>query len=169
MNPPDPKITLIVTGGTLDKDYQTTTGELMFCETHLPEMLQQANTTLSIQTHIPMLKDSLDMTDFDREHLAELCHEAETDNIVITHGTDTMIETARMLSDTLILNDKTIVLTGAMRPYRLGHSDAMFNLGTAIMAAQLADAGVYIAMNGELFQANQVSKNHQKGVFELNV
>lgn len=169
MHPKDPKLTLIVTGGTLDKDYQTSTGALVFSETHLPDMLRQANTTLAVETRVLMLKDSLEMTDLDRDEIAQACREAETETIVITHGTDTMAETALALSEKPELSDKTIVLTGAMRPFRLGESDACFNLGAALMAAQLAENGVYIAMNGELFEASRVMKNRQKGVFELTV
>ncbi len=169
MHPKDPKLTLIVTGGTLDKDYQTSTGALVFSETHLPDILRQANTTLAIETRVLMLKDSLEMTDLDRDDIAQACRETETDTIVITHGTDTMADTALALSENAELSDKTIVLTGAMRPFRLGESDACFNLGAALMAAQLAENGVYIAMNGELFNASRVMKNRQKGVFELTV
>ncbi len=169
MHPKDPKLTLLVTGGTLDKDYQTTTGALVFSETHLPAMLRQANTTLAIETRVLMLKDSLEMTDLDRDEIAQACQDANTESIVITHGTDTMVDTALALSENANLCNKTIVLTGAMRPFRLGESDACFNLGAALTAAQLAQNGVYIAMNGELFEACRVMKNRQKGVFELTV
>lgn len=161
-------ITLLVTGGTLDKDYQTTSGELIFSETHLPKLLEEANSTLPIKLNVLMLKDSLEMLDSDRQKILDACLESATDRVVITHGTDTMTDTALFLKNSRQLTDKTVVLTGAMRPFQLNQSDASFNLGTALMAAQLASSGIYIAMNGELFEASQVSKNRQQGIFELH-
>jgi len=161
-------ITLLVTGGTLDKDYQTTSGELIFSETHLPKLLEEANSTLPIKLKVLMLKDSLEMLDSDRQKILDACLESATDRVVITHGTDTMTDTALFLKNSRQLTDKTVVLTGAMRPFQLNQSDASFNLGTALMAAQLASSGIYIAMNGELFEASQVSKNRQQGIFELH-
>ncbi|HIE40339.1 MAG TPA: asparaginase [Thiomicrorhabdus sp.] len=160
-----PIIQLFVTGGTLDKQYQTTTGKLMFPATHLPIMLQEANATLTIETTVLMQKDSLELTDDDREQICQACLDTPQQNIVITHGTDTMVNTALALNQHPNLKHKTIVLTGAMRPFMLGHSDANFNLGSALMAVQLASPGVYIAMNGRLFSANQVQKNRQLGLF----
>jgi len=168
MKPSPLLITLLVTGGTLDKDYQTTTGKLVFSDTHLPKLLKEANSTLPIKTTVLMLKDSLEMQDADRKKILKACIESETDRVVITHGTDTMTDTALFLKNSRQLTDKTVVLTGAMRPFQLNQSDASFNLGAALMASQLASPGIYIAMNGELFEASQVSKNRQQGIFELH-
>lgn len=162
----DSSIDLLITGGTLDKDYAPLTGELIFDHTHLPSMLQQANCTLAIQTQVVMLKDSLDMTLEDREQLNQLCEQAGS-RIVITHGTDTMVDTAIHLQSNPSLHHKTIILTGAMRPFKLGQSDALFNLGAALMACQLTNKGIFISMNGQLFAADQVQKNRQIGVFEI--
>ena len=160
------KIQLFITGGTLDKDYQTTTGELVFTQTHVDTLLNQANLTLPINIKTLMLKDSLDMTDTDRERIYQACLNSNAKYIVITHGTDTMVETARYLQQNNTLNTKTIVLTGAMRPFMLGNSDASFNMASALMAAQLASNGIYLAMNGQLFNANSVKKNRELGQFE---
>ncbi|MDX1352670.1 MAG: asparaginase domain-containing protein [Thiomicrorhabdus sp.] len=161
-------IKLLITGGTLDKDYQATTGELVFFDSHVAELLAEANSTLNISTKILMLKDSLEMTENDRAIIAQACMDSMQNHIVITHGTDTMVETARHLSSCLELQQKTIVLTGAMRPYKLGQSDASFNMASALMAVQLATQGVYIAMNGQLFNANNVTKNRTLGQFEAH-
>jgi L-asparaginase len=159
-------ISLIITGGTIDKDYQATTGELVFSETHLPQLLKQANCTLDITTQVVMLKDSLEMTDTDREQILQACQNQTSNRIVITHGTDTMVDTAVFLQDSTKLQPKTIVLTGAMRPYKLGNSDASFNIASALMAAQLSEPGVFISMNGKLFRADEVNKNRAQGIFE---
>lgn len=159
-------IQLVVTGGTIDKDYNTLTGELVFDETHLPKMLKQANCTLTIDLQTLMLKDSLEMTDADRDAILQACINSQYQKLVITHGTDTMIDSALHLADDERLADKTIVLTGAMRPFQLGRTDALFNLGSALMACQLSSAGVYIAMNGDLFSPHHLVKNRKLGVFE---
>lgn len=164
MNPS--KILLLVTGGTLDKDYAPHSGELTFSETHLPELLEQANITLDLEITTLLLKDSLEMTPGDRQLIANACANTSANKIVITHGTDTLTETANFLSEHTDLADKTIVITGAMRPFRLGRSDAAFNVGTAIMAASLSSSGVFITMNGRCFPAGTVSKNRVLGVFE---
>jgi len=158
-------IQLLITGGTIDKDYQTTSGELLFSETHLPQILEEASCTVPVRTETLMLKDSLEMSDTDREVILGACCESRTQKIIITHGTDTMVETALKLSESENLQNKTIILTGAMRPFRLGRSDASFNMGSALMAVQLAQAGVYIVMNGQLFSAQQVQKDRQNGIF----
>ena len=161
-------IQLFITGGTIDKQYQTTTGELNFPATHLPQLLQEANSTLKIQTQVLMQKDSLEMTDFDRDLIDQACSISKSQMIVITHGTDTMVETALTLLKHFISNTpstKTIVITGAMRPFMLQHSDASFNVGAALMAVQLASPGVYICMNGQLFDAAHVQKDRQHGIF----
>jgi len=159
-------ITFVLTGGTIDKDYQTTTGELIFTESHLPQLVEEANCTLKVDYKTVMLKDSLEMTLQDRENILQTVEKIQNSYIIITHGTDTMAETARFLKQADSIRDKTIVLTGAMRPYKLGNSDAQFNIGCAIMAAQMAQSGIYLTMNGQLFNADQVSKNREKGQFE---
>lgn len=159
-------IQLFITGGTLDKDYQTTSGELTFTQTHLDELLSEANTTLHIDSQVLMLKDSLEMNDNDRESIYQACLNTKNQQIVITHGTDTMRETALYLLKQPGLVTKTVVLTGAMRPFKLGFSDASFNVACALMAVQLARPGVYITMNGKLFNADKVHKNRQLGLFE---
>ncbi|SFR50287.1 asparaginase domain-containing protein [Thiomicrospira sp. ALE5] len=159
-------LTLLVCGGTLDKDYDPLTGELTFSQSHLPKLLAEANHTLNITLTNVMLKDSLAMNDADRERVYQACSAAINSKIVITHGTDTMPHTAAYLAERIDqLKNKTLVITGAMRPFQLGQSDASFNLGSALMAAQLLPAGVYIAMNGQIFLANQVQKDRSRGVF----
>jgi len=159
-------IGLLITGGTLDKDYNTLTGHLEFSQTHLPKLLQKANITLPILSEVLMLKDSLEMTHEDRQLILNACLESSCQRLVITHGTDTMAETADCLLNSPLAQSKTIVLTGAMRPFQLGESDASFNVGSALMAAQLASEGIFIAMNGELFPANLTEKNRSQGLFE---
>lgn len=159
-------IQLYITGGTLDKQYDTSNGELNFPSTHLPELLSEALCTLPIQREVLMQKDSLQMDDADRLHIEQACLNSEFEKIVITHGTDTMVETALRLQANTALASKTIVLTGAMRPFKLGQSDASFNIGSALMAVQLAKPGVWIAMNGHLFGADQVFKDRTLGLFQ---
>jgi L-asparaginase len=159
------ELLLLVTGGTLDKDYNVLSGELEFSSTHTPQILSQANVSFhSVETL--MLKDSLDMTQADREAIANVCIKASQQRIVITHGTDTMTDTASHLKACPELADKVIVLTGAMRPFMLGNSDASFNLGAAMMAADLSPNGIYISMNGMRFEAGDVRKNKSLGIFE---
>lgn len=160
---------LFITGGTIDKQYQETTGDLVFPASHLPTLLQEANSTLEIKMQVLMQKDSLEMTKQDRKLITQACTDSKCLKIVITHGTDTMVETALMVLAHIAdknLALKTIVLTGAMRPFMLQHSDASFNIGAAFMAAQLAPAGVYICMNGQLFNAGEVEKDKQQGLFK---
>lgn len=157
-------IRIFVTGGTFDKEYNELTGELFFKETHLPGMLQRSRSSLDITVRTLMMIDSLQMTEEDRELIAHQCRSASEDKIVITHGTDTMTVTARVLAEKEI--NKTIVLTGAMIPYKFGSSDGFFNLGGALAFAQILPAGVYIAMNGRYFNWDNVRKNKQTGVFE---
>ncbi|GKT12264.1 MAG: L-asparaginase [Thiomicrorhabdus sp.] len=158
-------IQLFITGGTIDKDYQTTSGELYFAESHLPKLLKQANSTLTIETSVLMQKDSLEMTERDRLLICQSCIESSSNQIVITHGTDSMVETAILLAQQTDLQHKTIVLTGAMRPFMLGSSDASFNIGSALMAVQTTSPAIYIVMNGQLFNAMQVKKDLQQGLF----
>lgn len=159
-------IQLFITGGTIDKQYQAATGELYFPATHIPELLNEANHTLSLKVDVLMQKDSLEMNASDRKIIHQACLDSPSNSIVITHGTDTMVETALQLQNYPELKHKTIVLTGAMRPFKLGHSDASFNIGAALMAVQLAPTGIYIAMNGQLFNASDVKKDRQQGVFK---
>jgi L-asparaginase len=157
-------IRIIVTGGTFDKEYNELTGELFFKETHLPEMLQRSRSTLDVTVRTLMMIDSLYMTDEDRELIAHQCRSAIEDRIIITHGTDTMSVTAKVLAEKV--TGKTIVLTGAMIPYKFGSSDGFFNLGGALAFAQTLPHGVYVAMNGRYFTWDNVRKNRQTGQFE---
>jgi L-asparaginase len=157
-------IRLFVTGGTFDKEYDEIHGMLEFRDTHLPEMLQLARSRLEVRIRTLMMVDSLDMTDADRELIASNCRDAPEQNIVITHGTDTMVATARVLAETVPA--KTIVLTGAMIPIAFGSSDGLFNLGGALAVAQVLPPGVYVAMNGRVFDWDNVEKNRDTGVFE---
>jgi len=157
-------IKLIVTGGTIDKRYNELNGELYFPETHLPVMLQQSRCKLDIELQSLMLKDSLGMTETDREALRQACSAADAEQIIITHGTDTMVDSASYLAKSM--TDKTIVLVGAMVPYMICQSDALFNLGCAMTAVQLLPAGIYITMNGKVFAWDKVMKDRQVGEFK---
>jgi L-asparaginase len=159
-----PPIRLFVTGGTFDKEYDEIHGTLEFRDTHLPEMLAMARSRLDVSVRTLMMVDSLEMTDADRELIAHNCSDAPEPHIVITHGTDTMVETARVLAGTV--TDKTVVLTGAMIPIAFGSSDGLFNLGGALAVVQVLPAGVYIAMNGRIFDWDDVRKNGDTGIFE---
>ena len=157
-------IRVIVTGGTFDKTYDEIRGHLSFGQTHLPEMLRLGRSRVELAVETLMMIDSLDMTNADRDRVVGSCVRCEESRIVVTHGTDTMVETAAALATSV--REKTIVLTGAMVPYAFGSSDGMFNLGSALSFAQVLPPGVYIAMNGQYFAWNQVRKNKQTGVFE---
>lgn len=157
-------IRIFVTGGTFDKEYNELTGQLFFKDTHLSEMLVLGRSRLEVDVRTLMMVDSLDMTDMDRELIADHCIKCETDKIIITHGTDTMSVTAELLASKI--TDKTIILTGAMIPYKFGSSDGLFNLGSALAFVQTLPAGVYVAMNGKVFMAGKVRKNKQTGEFE---
>ena len=157
-------IAILVTGGTFDKQYNELAGTLAFKETHVPEMLRLGRSRVDVSVRQLMMIDSLDMTDADRDAIAGACLTSDASKIVVTHGTDTMVETARALAARAI--DKTIVLTGAMVPYAFGSSDGLFNLGSALSFAQTLPAGVYIAMNGRAFNWNNVRKNRETGIFE---
>lgn len=157
-------IRLFVTGGTFDKEYDEIRGRLFFEDTHLPQMLELGRCRAEVRVRTLMMIDSLEMTDADRQVIAHNCAEAPEAYIVITHGTDTMIDTARVLADTV--PDKAIVLTGAMIPIAFGSSDGLFNLGGAITAVQVLSPGVYVAMNGRVFPWERVRKNKGTGVFE---
>ena len=157
-------IAILVCGGTFDKRYDEINGLLFFAGTHVPEMLRLGRSRVEVSIRTLMMIDSLEMTDADRTLLAGHCRNTAEDRIVITHGTDTMVETAAALA--AALERKTIVLTGAMIPYAFGSSDGLFNLGSALSFAQVLPAGVYIAMNGRAFPWDQVRKNRTTGIFE---
>jgi len=163
---PEP-IRLFVTGGTFDKEYNELTGALAFKDTHLPEMLRLGRGRVDVSVRTLMMIDSLDMTDADRATIVEECRHAGESRILITHGTDTMVDTAAALASALPpASGKTIVLTGAMIPYAFGSSDGLFNLGSALSFVQVLPPGVYIAMNGRCFEWDRVRKNRETGVFE---
>jgi len=157
-------IRIFVTGGTFDKEYNELDGSLFFKDTHLVEMLKLGRCKVPVDIRTLMLVDSLDMSDADRQIIVDHCARAKEDRIVITHGTDTMDLTARALADATL--KKTIVLTGAMVPYKFGSSDGLFNLGSALAFAQTLPPGIYIAMNGRYFAWNNVRKNRTTGEFE---
>jgi L-asparaginase len=158
-------IRILVTGGTFDKEYDELTGRLFFRDTHVDEMLRRGRARLDLAVETVMMIDSLDMDADDRAQIVARCRAAAERAIVITHGTDTMCETAESLARA-DLRDKTIVLTGAMVPYAFGSSDGLFNLGSALSFVQVLPSGVYVAMNGRHFEWNQVRKNRETGVFE---
>ncbi|MFA6583514.1 MAG: asparaginase domain-containing protein [Elusimicrobiaceae bacterium] len=158
------KIRIIVTGGTFDKEYNELTGQLFFRNTHLPEMLGMGRCKLQTKVTELMMIDSLDMNTAHRQKILEECLACPEEHIIITHGTDTMEQTAKLLGQNI--TEKTVVLTGAMVPYKFGSSDGMFNLGSALSFCQALPSGVYLAMNGRLFQWNNVRKNRKLGEFE---
>lgn len=155
---------IIATGGTFDKHYDEIAGKLTFAASHLPQVIQRARITTEIALEELPLLDSLDMQDADRARILAACEAAPESAIVIVHGTDTMPETAAVLGAANL--DKTIVLTGAMIPYAIANSDGLFNLGFACGVAQTLSPGVYVAMNGQVFTWNNVTKNRAAGVFE---
>lgn len=160
----NPTVRLYITGGTFDKEYNERNGSLYFKDTHLRDMLKLGRSLVDVEVRTLMLIDSLEMDDEDREAILAQCRKSSTPRIVVTHGTDTMEDTAKMLGQTI--TDKTIVLTGAMIPYAFGSSDGLFNLGSALAFAQSLPPGVYIAMNGRCFCWDNVRKNRDAGVFE---
>lgn len=161
------KVLALVTGGTFDKEYNLITGELFFNNTHLPEIFQRGRSTLDIAVRTLMMIDSLEMDDSDRDIIVQHCHKTQYANIIITHGTDTMVRTAEAIANAEGLENKTIVLVGAMIPYTFGmSSDGFFNLGSALAFSQTLPSGVYIAMHGEYFDWDNVQKNRSTGYFE---
>src|SRR5512136_3118393 len=150
-------VRIFVTGGTFDKEYNELEGKLYFRDTHLPEMLELGRCKVRVDIRTLMMVDSLELTDSDRKIILENCIKCKEDNIVITHGTDTMEDTARLLGEANI--NKTIILTGALVPFKFGSSDGLFNLGSALAFAQSLPHGVYIAMNGRCFRWDHVQKN----------
>lgn len=157
-------IKIFVTGGTFDKEYDEISGSLFFKDTHLREMLDLGRCRLDVQIRTIMMIDSLDMTEADRSLIVENCRKAPEEQIVITHGTDTMVETASLIAQRI--SNKTIILTGAMIPFAFGSSDGLFNLGSALSFVQVLPHGVYIAMNGHYFAWDNVRKNRGLGRFE---
>jgi L-asparaginase len=158
------KIRILVTGGTFDKEYDEINGRLYFKDTHIQEMLKLGRSRVNVDVRTLMMIDSLDMTDMDRQLIRDHCMQCQEDRIVITHGTDTMEHTARLLSETI--KNKTIVLTGAMIPYKFGSSDGLFNLGSALAFVQSLPHGVYVAMNGRYFLGTNVTKDRTTGEFK---
>jgi len=158
-------IKIIITGGTIDSVYNPLNGKLNYSKgkSSVPEMLKQARCTLKVKTQALFMKDSLDISDDDREKILRACKNCTEDKIVITHGTDTMTETAKALGKSV--KNKTIVLLGSMVPYSFGNSDALFNIGCALSAVQFLQHGVYISMNGKIFSCDNVKKDKSKGEF----
>lgn len=157
-------IRLFVTGGTFDKEYNELTGQLYFKDSHINEILKLGRSQLDLSVRTLMLIDSLEMTDMDRNIILESCQRCDENKIVITHGTDTMTQTAKYLADKI--PGKTVVITGAMIPYKFGSSDGLFNLGSALAFAQSLKPGIYIAMNGRYYDWDNCKKNKQTGFFE---
>lgn len=157
-------IRIFITGGTFDKEYNELNGQLYFKDTHMQDLLEMGRCKLNTEIRTLMMIDSLEMTQEDRELIAHQCEQCDESQIVITHGTDTMSETARVLAEKI--KDKTIVLFGAMIPIKFGSSDGLFNLGSALAFVQTLPPGVYVAMNGRYFNWNNVKKNRETGMFE---
>ncbi|MGB2348390.1 MAG: asparaginase domain-containing protein [Flavobacteriaceae bacterium] len=160
-------IQIFITGGTFDKSYNYIEGNLYFQETHLPEMLKRSRCQLDLQIQTLMMLDSLELETSHRLLIRQACTDTPTDQILITHGTDTIVESAAFLAQEKLLQQKTIVLTGAMIPYAFGSSsDGFFNLGCALSFVQTLERGVYVVMHGQYFHWNEVQKNKTKGRFE---
>jgi L-asparaginase len=157
-------IQIFVTGGTFDKEYHELDGKLYFKDTHLHEMLKLGRSKVNVDIKVLMMIDSLQMTDEDRRVILDYCRKSKINRILITHGTDTMDITAKVLGEKI--KDKTIIITGAMIPYKFGSSDGLFNLGSALAFLETLPPGVYIAMNGRHFNWDNVRKNKKTGVFE---
>lgn len=159
------KILFIQTGGTIDKDYSQAgkTYDFEISEPAIERILLCIAVGFEYEIFSLLKKDSMDLTNEDRQEIHKVCEETPYDKIIITHGTDTMPETARTLAD---IKGKTIVLTGAARPERFSNSDAAFNIGTAIGAINMIKDGVFIAMNGRIFPYDNVQKNQKTGQFE---
>ena len=157
-------IRIFITGGTFDKEYNELNGQLFFKDTHLNDLLEMGRNKVSVEIRTLMMLDSLEMTDEDRALIVHQCKQCTESQIVITHGTDTMENTARVLAENNI--NKTIILTGAMIPIKFGSSDGLFNLGSALAFAQSLPVGVYVALNGRYFTWDNVRKNKLSGIFE---
>jgi L-asparaginase len=157
-------IRIFITGGTFDKEYNELNGQLYFKDTHMSDLLEMGRSKVKVEIRTLMMVDSLEMTAEDREMIAYQCNTCEENKIVITHGTDTMTETGKVLAEKV--KNKTVILTGAMIPIKFGSSDGLFNLGSALAFAQTLAPGIYVAMNGRYFHWDNVRKNKQTGVFE---
>ncbi len=157
-------IRIFITGGTFDKEYNELNGELYFKDTHLSDLLKMGRSRLEVEIRTLMMIDSLQMTEEDRRLIAHQCNQCEEKQIIITHGTDTMSQTATYLAQQV--KNKTVVLTGAMIPIKFGSSDGLFNLGGALAFVQTLPPGIYVAMNGRYFSWDNVRKNKESGVFE---
>ena len=158
-------IRILITGGTFDKEYDELTGRLFFRDTHVPEMLRLGRSRVPVQVETVMMVDSQELNDQGRTAIVARCAACNERQVVVTHGTDTMVETAQALA-AAGLAGRTIVLTGAMVPYAFGSSDGLFNLGSALSFVQVLPPGVYVAMNGQHFSWNRVRKNRETGIFE---
>ncbi len=160
------QLRLIACGGTFDKRYDPLNGELVFGASHLPDIVERVRLTIDVVVETAMQLDSLDMQDADRRRVVDACEAATEPAIVVVHGTDTMPQTAAVLGPVFdARGDRTIVLTGAMVPYAITDSDAMFNLGFACACARTLPHGVWIAMNGRWHRWDDVRKNREAGVF----
>ena len=157
-------IKIFATGGTFDKDYDEKNGRLYFKKTHMNEILALGRSKVKVNIETLMMLDSLDMKKKDRALIIKKCTTAIEDQIVITHGTDTMTSTAKALGEKNL--KKTIIMTGAMIPYKFGTSDGLFNIASALAYVQTMPHGVYIAMNGRVFLHDRVFKNRETGIFE---
>ncbi len=157
-------IKIFATGGTFDKEFNEINGELYFKETNLYELLELGRSQLDVKIETLMMIDSLKMSPNDRSYIINKCKNEKTDRIIITHGTDTMVETAKLLAEKI--TDKTIIITGAMIPIKFGSSDGLFNLGSALSFVQTLEPGIYITMNGRYFTWDNVHKNKKLGIFE---
>jgi L-asparaginase len=166
----DHLVRILAAGGTFDKHYNPLDGSLGFGQSQIPALLQDARLNQAPLFDIVMQIDSLDMTQAHREQVLQRVLSAAESRIIVIHGTDTMVETAQVLGkalgQTTQQHNKTVVLTGAMVPYTIAHSDATFNLGFALAAAQTLGQGVYIAMGGQVFDWDKVKKNRALGRFE---
>ncbi len=158
------KIKIFITGGTFDKEYNEITGKLYFKNSHMYELLELGRSNLDVNIETLMMVDSIDMSNAERKYIVQKCIDESTKQIVITHGTDTMVKTATLLAEAKI--KKTIILTGAMIPVKFGSSDGLFNMGSALSFVQALPFGVYIAMNGQIFDHRNVKKNIKLGIFE---
>jgi len=157
-------IKIFITGGTFDKDYDEKNGKLFFKKTHMNEILALGRSRVEVDIETLMMIDSLDMTDKDRSLIVKSCADAKESQIIITHGTDTMTQTAAKIGEKNL--QKTIVITGAMIPYKFGTSDGLFNIASALAYVQTLSNGVYVAMNGRVFEYDKVIKNRETGIFD---
>ena len=158
------KTKIFITGGTFDKEYNELSGELYFNSSHMYELLELGRCRLDVDIETLMMVDSMEMSKTERKFIIKKCIEEPVQHIVITHGTDTMVNTARIVADAI--HDKTIVLTGAMIPVKFGSSDGLFNMGSALSLVQALPPGIYIAMNGQVYNQANVRKNKKLGIFE---